>query len=81
MKKQRAGLVTAHLMGGCAMGEDRERCVVDSHGRFHAADNLSIFDGSIFPSSIGANPQLSIYAFTARNTQRLLARLQPATAA
>jgi choline dehydrogenase-like flavoprotein len=25
-----------------------------------------VCDGSIFPTSIGANPQLSIYAFAAR---------------
>lgn len=81
MKKQRAGLATAHLMGGCAMGEDRRRCVVDSYGRYHEAENLSIFDGSIFPSSIGANPQLSIYGFTARNATKLAATLRPRQAA
>src|SRR3546814_4691642 len=72
MRKHRVGLVTAHLMGGCAMGEDEKRCVVDSYGSHHQIENLSVFDGSIFPSSIGANPQLSIYGFTARNTSALL---------
>src|SRR3546814_4815308 len=57
MRKHRVGLVTAHLMGGCAMGEDEKRCVVDSYGSHHQIENLSVFDGSIFPSSIGANPQ------------------------
>jgi choline dehydrogenase-like flavoprotein len=28
--------------------------------------NLSVHDGSLFPTSIGANPQLSIYGITAR---------------
>ncbi|MGV8657484.1 GMC oxidoreductase [Pseudomonas aeruginosa] len=28
--------------------------------------NLSIHDGSLFPTSIGANPQLSVYGLTAQ---------------
>ena len=76
MQKQRVTLYTAHLMGGCPMGEDASRCVVDSHGRHRETDNLSIFDGSIFPTSIGANPQLSIYALIARNATRLAETLK-----
>ena len=77
MKKLRTGLVTAHLMGGCAMGEDRKLCVVNSRGRHHEVENLSVFDGSMFPSSIGANPQLSIYGFVARNATALAEELAP----
>ncbi|WP_028081668.1 GMC family oxidoreductase [Solimonas soli] len=80
MKKHRAGLVTAHLMGGCAMGEDRKLCVINSRGRHHEIENLSVFDGSMFPSSIGANPQLSIYGFVARNASALAEQLAPAKA-
>jgi choline dehydrogenase-like flavoprotein len=36
--------------------------VVNSRGRHHELDNLWITDGSIFPTSLGVNPQLSIYA-------------------
>jgi choline dehydrogenase-like flavoprotein len=38
-------------------------------------DNLSIHDGSIFPTSIGANPQLSIYGIVNRLAQGLAQRL------
>ena len=38
-------------------------------------DNLSVHDGSIFPTSIGANPQLSIYGITNRLAQGLAKRL------
>ncbi|MFP5304454.1 MAG: GMC family oxidoreductase N-terminal domain-containing protein, partial [Gammaproteobacteria bacterium] len=79
IEKQRITLYTAHLMGGCAMGEDRSRCVVDSRGRHHDVENLSVFDGSMFPTSIGANPQLSIYAFAARNASMLAASLRAPT--
>lgn len=71
MRTQRVTLYTAHLMGGCPMGEDRTRCVVDSRGRHHDFENLSVFDGSMFPTSIDANPQLPIYGFVARNATAL----------
>ncbi len=56
----------AHVMGGLAMGEDPKTSCTDSLGRFHQLDNLSVMDGSLFPTSIGANPQLSIYGAVAR---------------
>ena len=40
------------------------RAAVDPSGRYHHLDNLYVLDGSLFPTSIGANPQLSIYAVT-----------------
>src|SRR5690606_19170194 len=69
-------LGSAHVMGGCAMGEDARQAVTDSLGRHHQLENLSIHDGSLFPTSIGANPQLSIYALTAKLATLLAARLQ-----
>ncbi|KRW70342.1 GMC family oxidoreductase [Pseudomonas sp. TTU2014-096BSC] len=71
----RARLGSAHVMGGCAMGEDRRGAVVDSLGRHHQLENLSIHDGSLFPTSIGANPQLSIYALAAKLSSLLADRL------
>ena len=56
-------LSSAHAMGGCAMGEDETLCVTDSRGRFRHLGNLSIFDGSLFPTGLGANPQMSIFGF------------------
>jgi choline dehydrogenase-like flavoprotein len=64
--KFRTGLGSAHVMGGCAMGEDVRTAVVNSRGCFHHLEGLSILDASIFPTSIGANPQLSVYGITAR---------------
>jgi choline dehydrogenase-like flavoprotein len=53
-------------MGGCAFGPDPARAAVDATGRHHQVENLYVFDGSLFPTSIGANPQLSIYAVSAK---------------
>jgi choline dehydrogenase-like flavoprotein len=71
----RTRLGSAHVMGGCAMGEDPRQAVTDSLGRHHQLSNLSIHDGSLFPTSIGANPQLSIYGLTAKLATRLAERL------
>jgi hypothetical protein len=69
---------SAHVMGGCQMGEDAQHSVVDSYGAHHQIEGLSVFDGSIFPTSIGANPQESIYGFTLRNATRLAQQLKTA---
>jgi choline dehydrogenase-like flavoprotein len=59
-------VVSAHVMGGCTMSDDTRLGVVGANGRYHGLANLSVHDGSLFPTSIGANPQLSIYGITAR---------------
>jgi len=70
-------VVSAHVMGGCALGEDARHAVVDLAGRHHHLANLYVLDGSIFPTSIGANPQLSIYAIVARLAEALRGTLAP----
>lgn len=69
---------SAHVMGGCGMGEDEKTSVTDSRGRFRYLDNLSVMDGSIFPTSIGANPQLSIYGLVAKLATQLGTELKAA---
>ncbi|PCJ47308.1 MAG: GMC family oxidoreductase [Moraxellaceae bacterium] len=64
-------LGTAHVMGGCAMGSSASEGVVDSMGQSFQLENLSIMDGSTFPTSIGANPQLSIYGMVAKQATAL----------
>ncbi len=78
MEIMRARVVSAHVMGGCAMGADPRTSVVDGNGRHHTIENLSVLDGSLFPTSLGANPQLSIYGIVARNASRLAAELTSA---
>jgi len=69
-------IVSAHVMGGCALGPDAPHAVVDETGRHHQLANLYVLDGSLFPTSIGANPQLSIYAITAKLASALAGRLR-----
>ncbi len=68
-------VVSAHVMGGCAMADAPRRGVVDAGGRHFQIENLSVHDGSVFPTSLGVNPQLSIYALIARNVTALVAEL------
>ena len=68
-------VVSAHVMGGCAMSNDPRNGVVNVDGRHHDWPQVSVLDGSLFPTSIGANPQLSIYAIVARLATRLAAEL------
>jgi choline dehydrogenase-like flavoprotein len=64
--KLRMRLGSAHAMGGCAMSEVPRLGVVNSQGRHHQIENLWVWDGSLFPTSVGANPQLSIYGIVAK---------------
>jgi choline dehydrogenase-like flavoprotein len=68
-------VVSAHVMGGCPFGSDPKRSVVDQDGRSHHLENLYVLDGSLFPTSIGANPQLSIYGIVARLADALATQL------
>jgi len=74
-------VVSAHVMGGCPIGDDPRTSVVDATGRVRDVANLHVVDGSIFPTSIGANPQLSIYAFAAKLSSDLAAKVKPRVAA
>ena len=77
METLRTRIASAHVMGGCAMGADVRMSVTRGDGRHHQLENLWVFDGSAFPTSIGANPQLSIYGMVARNATRLVALMKP----
>jgi choline dehydrogenase-like flavoprotein len=72
-------VVSAHVMGGCGMADAPSRGVVDSRGRHFQIENVSVHDASVFPTSLGANPQLSIYALTARNVALLAETLTKRT--
>jgi choline dehydrogenase-like flavoprotein len=56
----RVSVFSAHAMGGCAMGRDPEKSVVDSRLKLHWLDNVWVVDGSIFPTSLGVNPMETI---------------------
>lgn len=65
-------LMTIHLFSSCPMGENRERCTVNSYGKMHGYDGIYISDASILPSAPGVNPQGSIMAFARRNAMNFI---------
>jgi choline dehydrogenase-like flavoprotein len=75
MKPLLTKVVSAHVMGGCGMAGSEAQGVVRADGGHWQIENLSVHDGSIFPTSVGANPQLSIYGITNRLAQGLVQRL------
>jgi choline dehydrogenase-like flavoprotein len=75
MKPLLTKVVSAHVMGGCGAASTEQHGVVRPDGVHWQIENLSVHDGSIFPTSIGANPQLSIYGITNQLAQALAKRL------
>jgi choline dehydrogenase-like flavoprotein len=75
MKPLLTRVVSAHVMGGCGMAGSEAQGVARPDGVHWQVDNLSIHDGSLFPTSIGANPQLSVYGLVNRLATGLARRL------
>ena len=59
---ERLQITSGHPMGGCAIGGDRTRDVVDSRGRSWDIDGLYVADSSILPTSLGVNPCYTVFA-------------------
>ena len=57
------------------MASDERKGVVRPDGTHWQVENLSVHDGSLFPTSIGANPQLSIYGLVNKLATQLAVRL------
>lgn len=75
MKSHLTRVVSAHVMGGCGLGGEERLGAVRPDGQHRQLENLSVHDGSLFPTRIGANPQLSIYGIVNRLAGALAQRL------
>jgi len=64
---------TSHIMGTCRMGDDPATSVVNADGRSWDIPNLWICDGSLFPTTGGVNPSLTIQALACRIGDRIKA--------
>jgi cholesterol oxidase len=53
---------TAHFVGGCVIGEDKTRGVIDPYHRVWDYPTLHIVDGSSVTANLGVNPSLTITA-------------------
>ncbi len=57
---------TAHILGGCCMGDSPETGVIDARHRVHNYDGLYVIDGSAISANPGVNPSLTITAMAER---------------
>ena len=58
-------------MGTAGMDASPRRGVVGTDGAVHGAAGLYVADGSLFPSSIGVNPMMTIIAMASRVSRQL----------
>ncbi|WP_051571415.1 GMC family oxidoreductase N-terminal domain-containing protein [Cryptosporangium arvum] len=54
--------MTAHFIGGCAIGDSPETGVVDPYHRVYGHPGLHVVDGAALSANLGVNPSLSITA-------------------
>jgi cholesterol oxidase len=52
--------MTAHFIGGCAIGDSPETGVIDPYQRMYGYDGLHVVDGSAISANLGVNPSLTI---------------------
>jgi cholesterol oxidase len=57
---------TAHILGGCNIGQDESSGVVDVGHQVFNYPGLYIVDGSVIPGNLGVNPSLTITAMAER---------------
>lgn len=65
-------LSSVHPQGTAAMAADPANGATDPRGRVWGWTGLWVADGSLFPSSVGVPPQLSIYAAGTRVAREIL---------
>ncbi len=70
-------LMAFHPLGTARADAHPARGVVDSHLQVHGIEGLHVADGSVVPSSLGVNPQITIMALATRLAYHLLKRPCP----
>lgn len=68
-----------HPMGTCRMGDDPQTSVVDPSGEVWGQPGLFIADASVFASSLGINPALTVAANALRVAEGILGTSQGAS--
>jgi choline dehydrogenase-like flavoprotein len=70
---RQVGAMAFHPLGTARAGADPAQSVVDPQLQVHGVGGLHVADGSVVPSSLGVNPQITIMALAARLARRLSA--------
>lgn len=67
-------LFSAHVNGTCRLGTDPRTSGVDENGERHGVRGLYVADGSLLPTGLGVNPQLTIMAMATCIAERMVER-------
>lgn len=62
---------TAHILGGCCMGESADDGVIDADHRVFGYEGLYVIDGSAVSANPGVNPSLTITALAERAMSKI----------
>lgn len=65
---------TAHILGGCVMGENISEGVINKNNEVFGYPNMYVCDGSMISANPGVNPSLSITAITERAMEHIKAK-------
>ena len=65
-------LASSHPQGTLQMGENPNRSVVNLSGESHAVKGLFVADASLFPSSVGVPPTLTVAALATHVAHRIM---------
>ncbi len=71
-------VLTAHPLGGCPMGADKDKGLCDSYGAVFGFPGLYVADGSVLPGPVGPNPAMTIAALSNRTAQHIVEQDQRA---
>jgi choline dehydrogenase-like flavoprotein len=67
-------IASTHPQSTCRMGGDPRRSVVNAWGECHEVGGLFVADMSVFPTSLGAPPQITTAALADRTARHVLER-------
>ena len=67
---------TAHILGGCPIGETEKTGVIDKNQRLFGYDNVFVCDGSAISANPGVNPALTITAMTEYAMSKIKEKLE-----
>ncbi|HSP78975.1 MAG TPA: GMC oxidoreductase [Myxococcaceae bacterium] len=65
---------TAHILGGCCMGDSPQTGAIDTRHRLFGYEGLYVIDGSAISANPGVNPSLTITALAERAMSLIPAR-------
>jgi len=74
LRAGKVSLSSAHVMGGCRMGEEIATSVTDPWGQVHGLSWLYVADASLFPRCSEVNPYITIMALADRIAEHIRSR-------